>query len=200
MKVIGIGILLILLAVGGFFGCAFSTRNRIIEQNQAAEVSWSNVESAYQTRLDKIPNLVATVEGATKYEGPTLEKIVEKRNVLQGVMKEMKEARIDAKNPSDLERLDRMNSELLAGLRAFTGVAQEAYPQLKATESFNRLMDEISGMENRINVARRDYNQAVGTDNATIQKWGFLPFCGGWKERAVFKASEGAKEVPKVKF
>ncbi len=188
------------LVVVGALLFAFSKRNSIIDLNQKAEVASGNLESAYQRRLDLVPNLVATVEGATKYEAATLEKIVASRNTMLGVVKEIRQAKLDSNDPAQLERYDKLNSELFASLRAFTGVATEAYPNLKATESFRDLMSQIEGTENRINTARRDFNTAAGDYNSTVQKWGFLPFCGGWKERGMFKSDTGAKDAPKVKF
>ncbi len=185
--------------VGGllFFGCAYSTRNRIIELDEQAKAKWSNIETTLQRRLDLVPNLVNTVQGAGKYEGETLVKITEKRNQLLAISKELKESSTD---PQNAEKVDRLNADLLATMRAFTGIAAEAYPQLKATEAYRDLMAQLEGTENRIAVARKDYNEATAQYNAMTRKWGWMPFCGGFKERPVFQASPESQKAPEVKF
>lgn len=197
MKAVAAVLGVVILGAVAFGGCAFSTRNRIIALDEAANKEWSNVEGTYQRRLDLIPNLVSTVEGATKYEGATLERITEKRNQLVGLAQEMKKTIAD---PKQAERADQLGIELVGAIRAFTGVASEAYPNLKATEAFRDLMSQIEGTENRISVARRDYNEQVAAYNTLIRQWGWLPLCGGHKPRYTFKAAPEAAEAPKVNF
>ncbi|HEY3227279.1 MAG TPA: LemA family protein [Planctomycetota bacterium] len=193
-----IGILgALLLGAVLFFGCSFSMRNRIIELDEQAKAKWANIETNLQRRLELIPNLVNTVQGAGKYEGETLVKITEKRNQLLGLVDQLKAS---SKDPANAEKIDRLNSELLAGVRAFTGIAAEAYPQLKATEAYRDLMAQLEGTENRIAVARRDYNESAAQYNATVRKWGWLPFCRGYQPRATFQAPPEAQKAPEVKF
>jgi len=187
----------LMLAVLGFFGCAYSTRNQIIELDEQAKAKWGDIDAVLQRRLELIPNLVNTVQGAGKYEGETLKEITEKRNHLDTVVKQLKET---PRDPAQAERLDRLNSELFATMRAFTGIAAEAYPQLKATEAYRDLMSQLEGTENRIAVARKDYNQSAASLNAMIRKWGWMPFCGGFKDRPVFQASPESQKAPEVKF
>lgn len=187
----------LLLAVVGFFGCAYSTRNRIIELDEQAKAKWADIDANLQRRLDLVPNLVETVQGAAKHESETQQKVVEKRNQLLAVAKELKES---PRDPSQAERLDRLNGELFATMRAFTGVASEAYPQLRATDSFRDLQAQLEGTENRIAVSRKDYNGAAAAYNAMIRKWGWMPFCGGNQPRPEFKASPEAQKAPEVKF
>lgn len=187
----------LVLAVLGFFGCAYSTRNQIIDLEEQSKAKWADIDTTLQRRLELIPNLVSTVQGAGKYEGETLKEITDKRNHLQSVVNELKET---PRDPNQAERLDRLNTELFASMRAFTGVAAEAYPQLKATEAYRDLMSQLEGTENRIAVARKDYNQAAASFNAMIKKWGWMPFCGGRTEKPVFKAAPEAQKAPEVKF
>lgn len=196
MKILGIGILALIVIVVGFFGCSFSTRNSLIAEDEAATKAWANVETAYQRRLDLIPNLVESVKGATKYEGDTLVKITEGRNQILGLAKEMGQA---LKN-RDTGKMDTLEATLMSSMRAYTGLAAEAYPNLKATDQFTTLQHELEGTENRVAVARRDYNDAVATLNTTVRQWGWMPFCGGVKTRDPFKAAVGASEAPKVNF
>jgi LemA protein len=186
-----------LLAVVGFLGLSFATRNAIIARDEAATRAWANVESAYQRRLDLIPNLVETVKGAAKYEGETMLKVTEARNQVLALAKQMGSALAER----DPAKLDQLEGPLMGAVRAYTGLAAEAYPTLKATDAFVSLQAELAGTENRVNVARRDYNQAVAELNTTVRQWGWLPFCGGVaKLREPFRSAPAAYEPPKVKF
>src|SRR5688572_8956055 len=113
----------LLLAALLFFGCAYSTRNKIIELDEQAKAKWAHIETNLQRRLDLVPNLVNTVQGAGKYEGETLIKITEKRNQLLAIAEAMKET---PREPGQAEKLDRLNSDLFAAMRAYTGIATEA--------------------------------------------------------------------------
>lgn len=188
----------LLIAGLGFFGCAYGKRNQMIELDEQAKAKFADIDTNLQRRLDLIPNLVNTVQGAGKYEGETLVKITEKRNQLLAVAKELKET---PREPNQAEKLDRLNSDLFATVRAYTGIATEAYPQLKATEAYRDLMAQLEGTENRIAVARKDYNGSAAAYNATVRKWGWLPFCGGFKaDKQVFQAAPEAQKAPEVKF
>jgi len=187
----------VLLGGLAFFGCAYSTRNQIIELDEQAKAKWANIETNLQRRLELIPNLVSAVQGAGKYEGETLVKITEKRNQLLALAQELKNT---PRDPGNGEKLDRLNSDLFAAVRAFTGIAAEAYPQLKATDAYRTLMDQLEGTENRIGTSRKDYNEATAKYNAMTRKWSWMPFCGGFKERSLFQASPESQKAPEVKF
>jgi LemA protein len=191
------GFLLVLVAIGGgFVGCGFMKRNELIALDEGVNKTWANVESTYQRRLDLIPNLVETVKGATKYEGETLVKVTEGRNQILSLAKELKSAVGDR----DVGRIDTLEQQIAPMLRAYTGLAAEAYPQLRATDQFTSLQAELAGTENRINVARRDYNESVASLNTDVRQWGWMPFCGSFKTREAFKAAAGAEQAPAVKF
>jgi LemA protein len=192
-----LGVLLVLIAIGGgFVGCSFMKRNELIAQDEGVNKAWANVESTYQRRLDLIPNLVETVKGATKYEGDTLVKVTEGRNQILALAKELK----GAVGNRDVGRIDTLEQQIAPMLRAYTGLAAEAYPQLRATDQFTSLQAELAGTENRINVARHDYNDAAAALNTNVRQWGWLPFCSGFKTREAFKAAAGAEQAPAVKF
>ena len=185
------------IVVVGVLGFAFTQRNGIIASDEAARAAWGNVESAYQRRLDLIPNLVSTVEGATKYEGTTLVKITEARNTLLALADRQKSALAE----KDTSKMDSVEGAILPAVRAYTGLAAEAYPKLSATDQFTTLQAELAGTENRINIARRDYNESVAALNTRIRTWGWLPFASAAaQERKPFEAQPGASEAPKVKF
>lgn len=196
MKIVGLGLLIMLIIVVSFFGCAFSTRNSIIAKDEGANQAWANVETAYQRRLDLIPNLVETVKAAGKYEGETLVKITEGRNQILGLAKEFGQAL----KSRDTGKMDSLESALMSSVRAYTGLAAEAYPNLKTMDQYTTLMHQLEGTENRIAVARRDYNEAVASLNTKVRQWAWMPFCGGVATRDPFKASAGTAEAPKVNF
>lgn len=188
----------VVLGVLIFVGCGFTTRNRIIEQDEQVKAKWANIDTNLQRRLELVPNLVETVKGTAKHEFETQTQVVEKRNQLLAVAQALKET---PREPGQAERLDKLNSDLFAAMRAFTGVASEAYPQLKATDAFRDLMAQLEGTENRISVARRDYNEIAATYNATVRKWKWLPFCGGFEpDKKPFQAAPEAHKAPEVKF
>jgi len=187
----------LVIVVLGLFGCAYSKRNQIIELDEAAKAKWGDIDANLQRRLDLVPNLVNTVKGVANFEGETLVKVTEKRNQLLAVADALKQT---PREPGQAERLDRLNSELFGAMRAFTGLAAEAYPALRATDSFLSLMAQLEGTENRIAVARKDYNGAVASYNSMIAKWGWMPMCGGRQPKPVFQASPDAQKAPEVKF
>jgi LemA protein len=196
MRLVGLVLMILVVVIVSFFGCSFSTRNDLIQKDEGANQAWANVETAYQRRLDLIPNLVETVKGATKYEGETLAKITENRNQILGLAKEFGQAL----KSRDTGKMDSLESALMSSVRAYTGLAAEAYPGLKAMDQFTTLMHELEGTENRVAVARRDFNAAVASLNTSVRQWGWMPFCGGVKTRESFTADPGAKEAPKVNF
>lgn len=196
MRLAGIVLLALVIMGVGFLGCAFSMRNDLIQKDEGANQGWGNVETAYQRRLDLIPNLLETVKGATKYEGETLAKITESRNQILGLAKEFGQA-LKSRDPG---KMDTLESALMSSVRAYTGLAAEAYPTLKAMDQFTTLMHELEGTENRVAVARRDYNGAVASLNTSVRQWGWMPMCGGIRTRDSFRADSGASAAPKIDF
>ena len=198
MKAFGILLLVLLLIGGGFFGCAFSKRNLLIAQDEGVTWAWSNVESTYQRRLDLIPNLVETVKGAARYEGETLTKITEKRNQVLALARELG----DALKARDTQKMDSLESALMASVRAYTGLAAEAYPNLNATKGYADLMSQLEGTENRINVARDRFNEAVADYDTSRRSFPTVLFAGllGFDDRAPFQADDDAQAAPDVDF
>lgn len=197
MRRFGLFLLVLVVAALAFFGFAFSKRNTALERDEAVKRAWANVEAAYQRRLDLIPNLVETVKAATKFESETQVRVTETRNQLLGLAKQMQSALAER----DPEKIDTLDPALIGAVRAFTGIAAEAYPNLKATDQFTSLQAEIAGTENRINVARRDYNDAVAALNTFVRQWGWMPLMpADVTTREGFKAQSGAEQAPRVKF
>ncbi len=179
-----IAIILVILII---FVPFISTYNHLVSLREDVNQRWSDIETQLQRRLDLIPNLVNTVKGYAAHEKEVFEKIAEARAKLSGAT---------------------TKKEVIQGYREFEGALArllaiaESYPQLKANETFMRLMDELAGTENRIAVARKRYNEAVRNYNASIKKFPANVVAGmfGFAPEPYFEAVEKAKEVPKVEF
>src|SRR3954452_11973852 len=146
MKAALIAGVLVVLAALVAFGSLMGTKNELVTERETVRKQWSDVDSALQRRSDLIPNLVETVKGYAKHEEGVFTAIANARAQMAG-----------ARTPQ--ERMQ-ANTQLESALGRLL-VVVENYPQLKANEQFNRLMDELAGTENRINVERRKYNEAV---------------------------------------
>jgi len=175
---------LMVLALFSLTGCSY---NSFTSQQEAIKGSWSEVENQLQRRNDLIPNLVSTVKGFAAQEKAILDRIAASREKLAG-----------AKTPS--ETIDAANEQSSALARLL--VVVENYPQLKSNENFMRLMDELSGTENRIAVARGRYNEKVQAYNALRRRFpsNITAKIFSFDEWKYFEAPASAREVPKVDF
>ena len=184
LGVVGV-IIIALLLVGGSF---VSAKNQMVAKDQAVKSAWSEVDVQLERRADLIPNLVETVKGFTKEENSVYADIA---NARAGMLNaQSPQAKIDANN-----RLDGALGRLL--------LLTENYPNLRSSEQFMRLQDELAGTENRISVARRRYNQAIQDYNTFIQQFPnsiWAGMAGYHTNDAYFKASPTAQQVPSVKF
>jgi LemA protein len=170
-------------------GCSFvSSRNTMVQKDQVVKSMWAEVDVQLERRADLIPNLVETVKGFTKEESTVFGDIA---NARAGMLNAQGPAAKIAANG----QLDGAIGRLL--------LLTENYPQLRSSEQFMRLQDELSGTENRIGVARKRYNDAIQDYNTYILQFPNNIWAGisGFKENdAYFKASESARTVPSVKF
>lgn len=177
------------------YGCGYNT----MQQNEEAVLkAWGNVESSLQRRADLIPNLVEVVKGYAAHEKETLQAVIEARAKATAV----NISASDLGNPEAMQRLRAAQGELSSALARLM-VVVERYPDLKANQNFQDLQNQLEGTENRINVARQRYNQAVETFNFSIRKFPNSltnRLLLNLERKEYFKADEGAKEVPKVKF
>ena len=176
-------LMVIVLAVGSVFGFY----NGMVSARENVDSKWSQVDNQLQRRSDLIPNLVNTVKGYASHEKEVFQSVSDARAKMAG-----------AKTVGDKLAA---NTELNSALSRLLGVA-ENYPQLKADQNFRQLQDELSGTENRIAVARKDYNDAVQNYNTKIKSLPYSLFAGalGFTARDYFKVEETAKAVPKVQF
>ena len=185
----------ILLLLALLSGCGYNT----MQANEEAVVAaWGNVESSYQRRADLVPNLVEVVKGYAKHEADTLKAVTEARAKV-GSMQVTKDV---LNNPDSLNKFQQAQGELSGALSRLM-VVVEKYPDLKANQNFMDLQKQLEGTENRINVARERYNSAVQVFNTSIRTFpnsvtNSLVLHLNRKEP--FKAEEGAKTAPKIKF
>ncbi len=176
-------------------GCGYNT----MQANEEGVIAaWGDVESAYQRRNDLIPNLVETVKAYAKHEADTLKAVTEARAGV-GSMKVGKDVIND---PAAIARFQQMQSQMSGALSRLMVVA-ENYPDLKANQNFLDLQKQLEGTENRINVARERYNKQVQFFNTSIRTFPNSltnSLLLHLKRKEPFKAEEGAKTAPKVKF
>jgi LemA protein len=174
----------LLLAVLPLTGCSY---NRFVSQEEAIKAQWAQVENQLQRRNDLIPNLVETVKGYAAHE--------------EGVYKDIADARarlLAAKSPEETIAAANQQTSALGRLLAVV----ENYPQLRANEQFNRLMDELSGTENRIAVERMRYNERVQEYNTARRQFpaNLTAMMFGFREYTFVQAPAEAKQTPKVNF
>ncbi len=165
----------------------FSTYNSLVRLKENVDSKWSQVENQLQRRADLIPNLVNTVKGYAKHEKEIFETLAQARSKLL--------------NSSTVEDKAKANDELSSAISRLLMIV-ENYPNLKADKAFVQLMDELSGTENRIAVARKDYNDAVKQYNMKIKVFPnvLIARMFGFEERQYFQASSQAQNVPTVDF
>lgn len=176
-------------------GCGYNTMQA---QEEAVLAAWGDVEATYQRRADLIPNLVEVVKGYAKHEADTLKAVTEARAKV-GSMQVGKDV---VNNPKALNDFQQAQGQLSGALSRLM-VVVEKYPDLKANQNFMDLQNQLEGTENRINVARTRYNKAVQDFNTSIRTFpnsltnSMLLHLA---RKEPFKADEGAKQAPKVKF
>jgi LemA protein len=167
--------------------------NKEIRLNQQVKGQWANVESSYQRRSDLIPNLVNTVKGYADFEKTTLTQVIEARAKATSV-----NISADNLNENTFKQFQQAQSGLSSALSRLM-VVVERYPDLKANQNFLELQAQLEGTENRINVERNRYNEAVMTYNAFIGRFIIKPLFG-FKDKSYFQAQEGTATAPKVEF
>jgi LemA protein len=191
LAVLGVIVLIIVAIAGGSY-------NRLVKLSQGVDSQWAQVQNDYQRRADLVPNLVGTVSGAANFEKSTLTEITQARASVGQVKVDPNKAPNDA---ATLAEYDRAQSQLSSALSRLL-VVVERYPELKATTNFRDLQAQLEGTENRIAVARRDFNQAVQSYNTAVKSFPTVLYAGifGFREKPYFQASAGSETAPKVEF
>ncbi|HCK22409.1 MAG TPA: LemA family protein [Bacteroidetes bacterium] len=186
-------ILVIAFIIYRFFAGAY---NNMVTYDESTNEKWAAVQSSYQRRADLIPNLVSTVKGYADFEQETLTKVIEARAKATSIT-------IDPSNtsPEQFAQFQQAQDQLSGALSRLL-VTVERYPDLKANQNFLELQAELSGTENRINVARNDYNTAVKAYNTYVRKFPQNMIAGmfGFEKRSMFEAAQGSDVVPTVEF
>jgi LemA protein len=177
-----------------FGGC--NTYNSLVNLDEDVENEWGKVQSAYQRRADLIPNLVNTVKGVANFEQTTLTQVVEARAKATSTT-------IDPSNitPESLKEFQQAQQGLSSSIGRLLMVS-ENYPELKASNNFLELQAQLEGTENRIKVARDNFNDVVTTYNKKVRRFPASLFAGvmGFSKRAQFEAADNAQEAPTVTF
>jgi len=190
--------LVVLVVLLGFVGCgATSSYNSLVQSDEQVQQAWADVQAAYQRRADLIPNLVETVKGAADFEKETLQAVTEARAKATSIQVSAE----DLDNPQQLQQFQQAQSALGQSLGRLLAVS-ENYPKLQATQAFSDLQAQLEGTENRITVARRDYNNAVRQYNTQVRSFPTVLFAGvmGFQQKASFEAEQGAEQAPDVNF
>src|SRR3954466_4096625 len=197
-KTVWLGAAILVLVVGGM---TVSGYNRLVQLDQATQAQWGQVENTYQRRADLVPNLVATVKGAAKFEQDTLTAVVEARSKV-GQVSGAALGNI-TNDPAAFARFQQAQDGLSSALSRLM-VVMEKYPELKAVQGFSDLQVQLEQTENRITVERMRFNIAANDFNATRESFPtniVASFFGSkFNDKAFFKATAGSEKPPEVKF
>ncbi len=181
-------VIIVMWGIGGY--------NGMVTLDEGVQNKWADVETQYQRRADLIPNLVNTVKGYAAHESQTLENVVKARSEASSV-------KVDPQNitPEKLAEYQKAQSGVSSALGRLM-VIVEKYPDLKANQNFLELQSQLEGTENRINTARRDFNEAAKGFNTEIRRFpkNILAGMFGFEKKAYFEAEKGAEKAPEVQF
>ena len=185
-----VGVIALLVGVGGY--------NSLNVKSNAVDGKWADVQTQYQRRADLIPNLVKTVEGSANFEKSTLEAVIQARASATQVKIDPSHAPTD---PAQLDAYQKAQDNLSGSLGRLL-VSVEKYPDLKSTTAFRDLSAELAGTENRIAVARHDFNDATQGYNTARRSFPTVLYASlvGFQDKPFFKADEAAQSAPKVDF
>ncbi len=187
LLVIGAIVLILLLwGCGGY--------NGLVSSDQNVKKVWGNVETNYQRRTDLYSSVIKTVEASANFEKSTLNAVVEARAKATAI-------NVDINDQASMDRYQQAQGQLQSSFGRLLAVA-ENYPDLKTTKSFQDFQTQIEGTENRINVARQDYNGAVNGYNLKVKRFpnNLLAGVFGFHEKAFYKAEPGTEKNPDIKF
>jgi len=173
-----------------------SKYNGLVPLDENVKKSWAEVQNQYQRRADLIPNLVNTVKGAANFEQKTLTDVIEAR--AKATQMNVNASDLTPEKIKEFQAAQGQLSQALGRLMMIT----ENYPTLKANENFLKLQDDLSGTENRITVARKDYNSSVETYNTAVRKFPVNMIAGMFNlnMRPTFEADAAAQKAPTVNF
>ena len=184
-------VVIVLVALWGIL-----SYNGLVGMDENVSNQWANVETQYQRRSDLIPNLVNTVKGYAKHESQTLEAVMAARS-------QATQVKIDPSNctPQQLAAYQKAQGDVTTALGKLLAIT-ENYPDLKANQNFLELQSQLEGTENRINVARKDFNDSAKEYNTSLRRFprNIIASMFGFEKRNYFEAEAGAEKAPKVEF
>ena len=191
-KSLGLIIVVVLLLILG--GCGCNSYNGLVKGDQSVQTAWSNVETNYQRRTDLYNSVVKTIQGSANFEKSTLTAVIEARSKATSVQ-------VNVNDPNSLAQYQQAQGQLQSAFGRLLAVA-EAYPQLQTTQAFRDFQSQIEGTENRINIARRDYNTAVQSYNLQVRTFPNNIFAGmfHFQTKAYYKADAGSEKAPDINF
>ena len=174
----------------------YATYNGFVNREEGLKSAWSNVETQYQRRADLIPNLVNTVKGYAAHETQTLNEVTEARARATSI-----NLSADDLTPERLAQFQRAQAEVRSALGRLIAVS-ESYPDLKANQNFLELQAQLEGTENRIAVARKDFNAAAQQYNVSVRRFpaNLVARMFGFGQKPYFESSEGSEAAPQVTF
>lgn len=175
-------------------GCGCNSYNGLVQGDQQVQTAWSNIETNYQRRTDLYNSVIKVIEGSANFEKSTLKEVIAARAAATSI-------KVDINDSASLARYQQAQGQLQGSFSRLMAVA-EAYPDLKTTQQFKDFQTQIEGTENRINVARRDYNDAVNTYNLKVKTFPNNIFSGlfGFHAKAYYKANPGSENAPDIQF
>ncbi|HEX5154312.1 MAG TPA: LemA family protein [Parafilimonas sp.] len=194
MKTKHIGLIVVLVLILVLGGCGCNSYNGLVKGDVSVQTAWSNVETNYQRRTDLYNSVVKTIQGSANFEKSTLQAVIEARSKATSVQ-------VDINDPNSLERYQQAQGQLQSAFGRLLAVA-EAYPQLQTTQAFRDFQSQIEGTENRINIARRDYNSAVQSYNLQVRSFPNNIFAGffHFQPKTPYKADAGSENAPDINF
>ncbi|RFZ82984.1 LemA family protein [Mucilaginibacter terrenus] len=186
-------ILLVMVAAMSLSSCSY---NSMVGADENVKGKWGQVQTQYQRRSDLIPNLVSTVKGEANFEKSTLTEVTEARAKATSIQVDPTKL-----TPESIQKYQEAQGQLSAALGRLLSVT-ENYPTLRANDAFRNLQVQLEGTENRISVARKDFNDAVQAYNSKIRSFpaNITAKMFGFKEKGYFQAEPGSEKAPKVSF
>ena len=181
-----------LIVIIGFWGC--NGYNGLVSADQGVKKVWGNVETNYQRRTDLYSSVIKTIEGSANFEKSTLKEVMEARSKATQI-------KVDINDPASLAAYQKAQANLQGSFSRLMAVA-ENYPNLKTTDAFRDFQAQQEGTENRINVARQDYNKAIEDYNLRVKRFPgvILARLFGYTDKPYYKADEGTEKAPEIKF
>jgi LemA protein len=185
-------IILGLVLILGVWGC--SGYNSLVKGDQGVKKAWGNVETNYQRRTDLYSSVIKTVEASANFEKSLLKDVVEARAKLGATT-------VNVNDQASLDKYQQAQGQMKSAFSNLMGYV-ENYPDIKTTKSFQDFQTQIEGTENRINVARQDYNKSVEDYNLTVKRFpkNLIAGIAGFKEKAYYKSDPGSEKAPDVNF